>query len=281
MSDVYFPEPDTPDDTWGEPNERPVDWLARSTLPRAKTIRAALNENLSHFEPKHAASLAKKLRADWESHYFELLVGRWLQELGADEVEHEPVGSNGTKIDYRATFRGEVVCVEAVSKRMNLHARLGQAYVDNSQQRVRQALRDPDKRRQAEGASAPALLAINGGIFGADQEDFDAALLGSSVQHMGFERETAGFSFNATTGAMSSDVDSPWAGVLAFVGAGVFQATEPLLYMSPHFSGHLPIAMLGVRRRMLAPTTFDGSRDRQMSRIKFGEALFEGPDDHR
>src|SRR6266566_7037947 len=81
---LHFPEPSEPDDTWGGNEEKPVDWLTRSTLPRAASLREALNENLSRFEPKHAASLAKKLRADWKSHYFELLVGRWLQELGAD-----------------------------------------------------------------------------------------------------------------------------------------------------------------------------------------------------
>lgn len=94
---VYFPEPSEQDDTWGEDDERNVDWLLRSTLPRAVSIRQSLNENLSRFEAKHAASLARKLRADWKSYYFELLVGRCLQEMGA-RVEDEPLGTNGTRI---------------------------------------------------------------------------------------------------------------------------------------------------------------------------------------
>jgi hypothetical protein len=58
-------------------------------------MREALNENLSHAQPKHAASLAKKPRANWKSHCFELVVGRWLQKMGATAVEHDPVASNG------------------------------------------------------------------------------------------------------------------------------------------------------------------------------------------
>lgn len=49
------------------------------------------------------------------------MVGRYLQVLGA-EVEPEPVGSNGTRIDFRATFPDGIVSVECVSKRFNLEA---------------------------------------------------------------------------------------------------------------------------------------------------------------
>lgn len=277
MRVVYFPEPASTDDTWGESGAPPVEWLRRSTLPRAVSLRAALNENLNHFQPNHAASLAKKLRADWKSHYFELLVGRWLQELGADPVEHEPVGSNGTKIDYCGSFRDGAVCVEAYSKRMNLHAVEGIAYVNNSEQRIRQAFRDPHKRAQAAGANAPPILAIDGGIFGAHDYDFDSALLGSTVQYMGLDRDVAGHGFNATTGDMATDAASPWAGVLAFLEPGVFGAREPILYASPHFRGHLPLALVGVQRRMLGVVEFPGNDDRPMDRIPFGEPLTDGP----
>lgn len=274
MSDepAYFPEPSVPDPTWGEDDGRPIDWLLRSTLPRAVSIRDALNKNLRRFEAKHASSLAKKLHDDWKSFWFELVVGRWLQELGALTVEHEPVGSNDTRIDYCATFADGEVCVEAVSKRMNLHATPGRAYMDNSEQRIRQAFRDPDKRRQAVGARAPALLAVDGGILASDHEDFDRALLGSKVHHIGINRVTAGYSFNASTGDMATDVSSPWAGVLGFIEPGVFGAHEPILYVSPHFRGHLPFAMLNVRRRMLAIAEFPGSGDRPMDRVHFGES---------
>jgi hypothetical protein len=169
--------------------------------------------------------------------------------------------------------------VEAYSKRMNLHARPGVAYMDNSEQRIRLAFRDWRKRQQATGASDPAILAIDGGIFGAHDHDFDSALLGSSVQHMGFDREVAGFSFDATKGEMSTDAASPWAGVLAFLDAGVFSAREPILYISPHFRGRLPLAFLAVQRRILAPTEFAGNADRPMGRIRFGVPRSDGPDE--
>lgn len=271
-SEDYFPEPTEQDDTWGTDEERPVEWLQRSTLPRATSIRRALNENLRHFEPRHAASLAKKLRADWKSHYFELLVGRWLQELGADPVEHEPLGSTGKRIDYRARFTDGVVCVEAVSKRMNLHAVPGQAYMNNSEQRIWQAFRDPDKRAQATGCGSPAILAIDGGVLGAHDYEFDVALLGSSVQHMGLERETVGHSFNAT-GGMMADTASPWVGVMAFLEPGVFGAREPILYVSPHYREHLPLALIRVARRMLAITEYPAGGGGPMSRIAFAESL--------
>jgi hypothetical protein len=271
MPDVYFPEPDVRDDTWGKEEGQPVEWLQRSTLPRAKSIRAALNENLNQFEPKHAASLAKKLRADWKSHFFELLVGRCLQEMGA-RVEHEPPGTTSKRIDFRATFADAAVSVEAVSKRMNLHAVAGRAYVDNSEQRIRLAYRDADKRLQAEGATAkPAFLAIDGGNLGARLKQFDLALLGSDVQHMGFDREIVGLSFRTTTGEMLRDIDGPWAGVLAFIEPGVFGAREPVLYVSPHFEGHLPFAFLRLRRRMLATQDFPATGEPVIDRIRFGE----------
>ena len=281
MAQTYFPDPDVRDDTWGADDERPVDWLQRSTLPRAKSIRDALNENLNHFEPHHAESLAEKLRGNWKAYHFELVVGRWLQELGA-RVEHEPPGVGTMKrIDYRATFPTEgAVSVEAVSKEMNQHAVPGVAYMGNSEQRVRRAYRDVDKRAQARGATAqPAFLAVNGGVFGADLDTFDRALLGYSVEHHGFERERLGYSFDATRGEMLADADGPWAGVLAFVAPGVFAASEPVLYVSPHFDGHLPFAFLRLRRRGLAVTDFAPTGESAMARVRFAEPLTDGPEE--
>ncbi len=280
MTQNYFPEPRVRDNTWGDDDERPIDWLQRSTLPRAKSIRDALNENLNHFEPQHAESLAKKLLGNWKAYHFELVVGRWLQELGA-RVEHEPPGVGTMKrIDYRATFAREgAVSVEAVSKEMNQHAVPGVAYFDNSEARVRRAYLDRDKRQQARGSTAqPAFLAINGGIFGAGVAEFDRALLGYTVEHHGFARERVGHSFDATKGEMLRDADGPWAGVLAFVAPGVFSASEPVLYVSPHFDGHLPFAFLRLRRRMLGTVDFPASGEPVMSRVRFAEPLTDGPE---
>jgi hypothetical protein len=94
----------------------------RSTQPSARAVREFLNVNLGYFSPKRAKSLAKRLNQDWQSFFFEIVVGRYLQVLGA-EVEPEPLGSNGTRVDFRATFPdGIVVSVECVSKRFNQKA---------------------------------------------------------------------------------------------------------------------------------------------------------------
>lgn len=118
----YFPEPPSPDESWQEWDETAVHWLTRSTQPRARAIREFVNVNLGYFSPKHAKRLTQKLSQDWQSFFFEIVVGRYLQVLGA-ELEYEPDGSNGTHVDYRATFPdGVVVSVECVSKRFNQEA---------------------------------------------------------------------------------------------------------------------------------------------------------------
>jgi hypothetical protein len=353
----FFPEPTAPDETWGTLGEQPVEWLMRSTLPRAVSIRRALNDNLNRFPQAHARSLARKLRTAFQSHYFELIVGRYLQEMGAG-VEPSPLGSNGTRIDYRATFPDGVLSVEAVSKIYNRGAaeeldgkrrvvaliekkvpprwgllmsevpsaddaatdefetfvndslaslptdprpeeRIGFAhafrsgdlnftavavpprisdrilvgpgvsFMDNSQVRIRDAMRHARKRAQARGAQPPAILAIDGGILAADLEDFDVALLGSGVQHMGIDGGTVGFSFDAA-GEMSKDASSPWAAVLAFIDVGVFRANEPVLYVSPHYRGNFPRAFLRLERRELAIRTHRAPGPGWTERIAFG-----------
>ena len=118
---AYFPEPTDADESWGSFGEQPVEWLTRSTLPRAVSIRAALNENLSRFPDTQARRLATKLRHAWQSTYFEMIVGRYLQAMGAT-VEIEPVGTNGTRIDYRAKFPDGIASIEAISKVYNAAA---------------------------------------------------------------------------------------------------------------------------------------------------------------
>ena len=119
---VYFPEPPSPDRSFLGWDETAVEWLRRSTTPQAKAVREFLNRTLANFPPKHATSLAKRLNQDWQSHLFEIVVGRYLQVLGA-YVEPEPLGSNGTRVDFRATFPGDqVISVECVSKRFNQQA---------------------------------------------------------------------------------------------------------------------------------------------------------------
>ena len=79
-------------------------WLNRSTLPEAKQIRAFLNRSLKALPSAAAGDLCHRLRhaPPFEAALFELIVGRFLQVLGA-ELQHEPTGLDGSKLDWRAT----------------------------------------------------------------------------------------------------------------------------------------------------------------------------------
>jgi hypothetical protein len=102
-------------------SETPVDYLSRSTTSYAQALREFLNRSLLYFPRGHANSLAKRLKHDWQAHFFEIVVGRYLQVLGA-KVQPEPKGTNGKRIDFRATFPDGVVSVECMSKRYNREA---------------------------------------------------------------------------------------------------------------------------------------------------------------
>ena len=112
----WFPEPETRDDTYGRPGEGTVSWLARSTVPRAVGYRTFLNRNLSMLPAGCRKDKYHLLRA--ERHHqdglFELVVGRTLQELGA-EIECEPEGlQSGKRPDFVSSFADGKVYVEAV-----------------------------------------------------------------------------------------------------------------------------------------------------------------------
>lgn len=333
-----FPDPPVPDETWPQWGETTVAWLRRSTLPNAQAMRDFLNRTLTHFPPKHASSVAKKLNHDWHSSFFELVVGRYLQTLGADVV-HEPVGTNATRVDYRATFpSAPPISVECVSKRFNqaarltieLHANMRElldeigpvgwviimvhlpeakspddfrpyvdqarqfyatlpepttespqqdfvwsgpvgrmelqvkpfprgtrpnhlgpavAYFDNSIPRLRSALIDSHKRRQALGAIPPVFLAIDSPVSGPDAEQFDQALFGQTADHWDMRTQrSVGTSFDPT-GLFVTDRAIPFAGVLAFLRLSPTGGTDPVLYLNPYQRWRLPAEIAGLETR--------------------------------
>jgi hypothetical protein len=325
---VYFPEPTTADESWLEWDETMTEWLTRSSQPQARAMRNFLNKSLACFTRAHAESLAKKLHQNWHSYFFELVVGRYLQILGAELVA-EPLGWNGTRVDYQATFAGDiVVSVECVSKRFNqkaqrtieLQGHMGRmldgvgpnnwaieirrlpeatspdefqpyaakaeefystlpepthddqhfhfafdgprgrmelqaipfhkgtkanhfgpavAFFDDSIVRLKNALIDAHKRKQARGALPPVLLAVDSPFNGPDAEDFDQALFGQTVDYRGRDRRSVGTSFNPT-GLLVTDKDIPFAGVLAFLNVSTVGAAEPVLYLNPYQRWQLP-----------------------------------------
>jgi hypothetical protein len=117
-----FPEPPIPDATargWGAIGM--AGWLGASTLPAAQRVREFLNRSLDALPANAAENLCHRLGGDppFERVFFELLVGRFLQILGA-AVRHQPAGVGGVNLDWRATFPdGQVAFVEATSPAYN------------------------------------------------------------------------------------------------------------------------------------------------------------------
>ena len=103
--EAWFPEPARADDTAANRGELTTEWLKRSTHPRAIAARRFLNENLSALPLEHRADLYRALHDRWGSAFFELIVGRTLQALGAT-IEIEPGGASDVRVDFAARFPG-------------------------------------------------------------------------------------------------------------------------------------------------------------------------------
>lgn len=110
----WFPEPEEPDPAHAHTTESTWDWLHRSTHERACEARTFLNFNLSCLSESHADSLKSRLQTQWQSVFFELIVARTLQCLGAD-LEIEPQIANNRRPDFRALFESGTVVVEATA----------------------------------------------------------------------------------------------------------------------------------------------------------------------
>jgi len=87
----WFPEPSTRDDTYARSCEETLYWLKRSTLPLAVDYRDFLNRNLSMLPKSCREGIYNHLRNErhYQDGFFELIVGRTLQEMGAS-IECEP-----------------------------------------------------------------------------------------------------------------------------------------------------------------------------------------------
>jgi hypothetical protein len=116
---VWFSEPSQVDDSWGRRGESVTSWVERATLPRAQAIRRFLNENLAVLPTEQQAVLYRALHDRWESAFFELIVARTLQVLGA-RVEVEPGGAQDIRIDFVARFPDSTASIEAVAPAFNV-----------------------------------------------------------------------------------------------------------------------------------------------------------------
>jgi hypothetical protein len=115
---IYFPEPKVDDPTYCNRNEHVLDWLSRSTVQRAVIFRKILNYHLSKVSQESREHFLNTSRDHWNSAIFEIVVARFLQQLGAKlMVEKEIVG--GTKPDFLAHFTEKSVIVEATVPEVN------------------------------------------------------------------------------------------------------------------------------------------------------------------
>jgi len=78
-----------------------------------------LNENLAVLPNEQQAALYRALHDRWPSAFFELIVARTLQVLGAS-IEVEPGGAQDIRIDFVARFPESTVSVEAVAPAFNV-----------------------------------------------------------------------------------------------------------------------------------------------------------------
>lgn len=111
-----FPEPTTADPRPGLRREALAQFLARSTWSRAVETRAFYNAALTALPERCGEGLCRRLASttdDTEAATFELIVGRFLQLRGAEELECEPEAP-GRRVDWRATFPDGVLHVEAM-----------------------------------------------------------------------------------------------------------------------------------------------------------------------
>ncbi len=80
---AWFLEPTHSDNTWAANGESIFQWLHRSTLPRARAARQFLNYNISQLPETWRERLYHDLKHRWPSAFFELIVARTLQAIGA------------------------------------------------------------------------------------------------------------------------------------------------------------------------------------------------------
>jgi hypothetical protein len=101
------------DSTPARSGESRASWLRRSTEERASATRSFYNGNLAALPPDIAQRLCREIQADRTlAKHFELVVGRFLQVLGAS-VDYEVEGAEGRRVDWLARFDDGLASIEA------------------------------------------------------------------------------------------------------------------------------------------------------------------------
>jgi len=117
---AWFPEPLTPDDSFAQRGESTFDWLSRCTSLKGRESRRFLNHNINALPSDWQPKLLEHLRTrEWQSVFFEMVVGRTLQILGASIAVEVPVTGTNKQPDFKASFSDSTVTVEATAPELN------------------------------------------------------------------------------------------------------------------------------------------------------------------
>ena len=108
------------DDSIARHREGVFAWLCRSTSVKARGCRRFLNENIDRVPIGWQAKLHSDFRSrEWDSVFFELIVARTLQLLGASIDVEVPIAETNKRPDFIAHFRDGVITVEATIPDIN------------------------------------------------------------------------------------------------------------------------------------------------------------------
>lgn len=131
----------------------------------------------------------------------------------------------------------------------------GIGFVDDTEQRIRQAVTNKRKLRQAREASLPVIVAMKTpqAFSTANIREFDRALYGRTVQAVGrlaqLKERPIWFEPDGEWTRRKGDGQPSIAGVLAFLGVEIAGGPDPVLYLHPRFTGNLPSPLLELEQR--------------------------------
>jgi len=129
---VWFAEPDQEDNSLPVTGENTFSWIARSSSEKAKHARRFLNENMNQVPINWQGKLFGDFRTkEWNRVFFELIVARTLQLLGASIEVEVPIAETNRRPDFVAQFPDGVITVEATVPEIN--ARINQQSSENEE----------------------------------------------------------------------------------------------------------------------------------------------------
>jgi len=119
-SSLWFPGPANEDDSIARRGEGTFGWLSRSTSIKARECRRFLNHNIAAVPSDWRPKLHRHFETrEWQSVFFEMVVGRTLQILGAAIEVEVPVVRTNKHPDFKAIFPDGTVTVEATVPELN------------------------------------------------------------------------------------------------------------------------------------------------------------------